>query len=51
VDTWLHRPVMSEPPLCSLRELQDGTYSICDVADMNEMLDLKASMKPDGSSR
>ncbi len=36
---------MSEPPLCSLRELEDGTYNMCDVALMNEILDLKASLK------
>ncbi len=27
--------------MCSLRELQDGTYSINDVADMHEALDMK----------
>ena len=32
---------MSEPQLATLRELQDGTYSISDLADMHEMLDLK----------
>jgi hypothetical protein len=51
VDTWLHRPVLAEPPLCTLKELQDGTYSILDVALFNEMLDLKASLKPNGSPR
>lgn len=45
---WLHRPVMAEPPLCTLAELQDGTYNMCDVADMNEILDLKASIKTNG---
>lgn len=33
---------MSEPPLCTLRELQDGTYTINDLADMHEALDLQA---------
>lgn len=37
----LWRPVLAEPPLCSIRELHDGTYSIDDLADMHEALDLK----------
>ena len=32
---------MADPPLASLRELQDGTYSIDDLADMHEGLDVK----------
>jgi hypothetical protein len=30
---------MRDPPLCSLRELQDGTYNINDLADMHEAMD------------
>ncbi len=37
----LHRPVISDPPMCQLKELSDGTYSIGDVLLMNELLDLK----------
>jgi hypothetical protein len=32
--------------MCSLKELQDGTYSIEDLHMMNELLDLKMSMAP-----
>jgi len=32
--------------MCSLKELEDGTYSIQDVYLMNELLDLKQSVKP-----
>lgn len=28
--------------MCTLKELQDGTYSIDDLATMHEILDLKA---------
>ncbi len=35
------RPVVSLPPLCSLRELQDGTYTLTDVALMNDTLDVR----------
>lgn len=37
----LWRPVVSEPQLCTLKELEDGTYSINDLMDMHEILDLK----------
>jgi hypothetical protein len=32
------RPVMRDPPLCSLRELRDGTYTINDLADFHEAM-------------
>lgn len=36
------RPVMRDPPLCSLRQLQDGTYDINDLADFHEAMDEEA---------
>lgn len=30
--------VMRDPPLCTLAQLQDGTYSIADLAQMNDMI-------------
>lgn len=30
---------MRDPPLCTLRELEDGTYSINKLADMHEAMD------------
>ncbi len=33
------RPVLRDPPLCTLRELRDGTYCLNDLADMHEALD------------
>lgn len=35
------RPVVSLPPLCALRELQDGTYTLTDVLLMNQALDVR----------
>lgn len=29
---------MRNPPLCTLRELQDGTYGINDLADFHEVM-------------
>lgn len=36
------RPVMRDPPLCRLVELQDGTYNINDLADFHEAMDEEA---------
>ena len=36
------RPVMRDPPLCTLWELKDGTYSINDLADLHEAMDEEA---------
>ena len=44
VKMYLFRPVLTDPPLCSLKELQDGTYSIDDLADFHEALDLKQQL-------
>ena len=41
MDAFLHRPILVDPPMCSLKELQDGTYSIEDVMTMHEIMDLK----------
>lgn len=30
---------MRRPPLCTLKELQNGTYSLNDLADMHEAMD------------
>lgn len=30
---------MRDPPLCTLRELKDGTYTINDLADFHEAMD------------
>jgi len=50
VDTYLHRPLLNEPPMCSLKDLQDGTYSMEDLMTMHELMDLKVAMsqKPKG---
>lgn len=44
IDPVLHRPMLANPPLCTLSELQDGTYSLEDLFMMNEILDLKSSL-------
>ncbi len=32
---------MRNPPLCKLRELRDGTYSLLDLALMHEAMDVE----------
>lgn len=51
VDSFLHRPLLVDPPMCTLGELQDGTYSLRDVELMNELLDLKLTMAPKPKSK
>lgn len=36
------RPIMHNPPLCTLAQLKDGTYTINDLADFHEALDEEA---------
>lgn len=36
------RPCRCDPPLCRYKDLTDGTYSINDLADFHEQLDVEA---------
>lgn len=46
MDTYLHRPLLNDPPMCRLVELQDGTYSLEDLMMLHELMDLKVAMTP-----
>lgn len=46
MNVFLHRPLLSDPPMCTLSQLQDGTYSIEDLLLMHELMDLKIDMTP-----
>lgn len=50
LDLYLWRPILSEPPLCSLKELQDGTYGINDLMDMHEALNLMIKVKENNAN-
>ena len=39
------RPVMRDPPLCTLAQLKDGTYTINDLADFHEAMDEEAEYR------
>lgn len=43
INLFLHKPLLVDPPLCSLKDLQDGTYSIDDLALMHDLIDLKVA--------
>lgn len=36
---------MRDPPLCTLKELRDGTYNINDLADFHEAMDEEAEYR------
>lgn len=36
---------MRDPPLCTLAQLKDGTYSINDLADFHEAMDEEAEYR------
>lgn len=42
---YIYRPVIADPPLCRYTDLIDGTLTLDDVADLNELLDIKASLR------
>ena len=42
---------MADPPLCTLAQLQNGTYSIDDLHLMSEMLMLKSELQEDARAK
>ncbi|AGV99266.1 hypothetical protein PM1_050 [Pectobacterium phage PM1] len=44
---FLHRPVVEDSSLCTLKELQDGTYSLMDLLTFHAILDLRIKLKPE----
>ena len=43
---YLIKPLLVNPPLCSLKELQDGTYTIADLETFHQVLEIKQHMTP-----
>lgn len=46
IDVYLHRPLLADPPMCTLKDLQDGSVSIEDLETMHEIMDLKVHLRP-----
>jgi hypothetical protein len=38
------KPLLVSPPMCTLKELQDGTYTIADLETMHQLIELKQHM-------
>lgn len=45
IHAFLHKPIIADPPLCTLREVQDGTYSIDDILVLNQIVDYKMELE------
>jgi len=43
---YLIKPLLVSPPMCSLKELQDGTYTIKDLEVMHQIIELRKHMNP-----
>lgn len=40
------KPLLTDPPMCSLKELQDGTYTLYDLEVFHQIIEIKQHMKP-----
>ena len=38
---YLIKPLLVNPPMCTLRELQDGTYALKDVEMMHQIIEIR----------
>lgn len=36
------KPLLVNPPMCTLKELQDGTYTLYDIEMMHQILEIKS---------
>lgn len=34
-------PILADPPLAKLNEMEDGTYNLCDLLDLNKLIIMK----------
>lgn len=43
---YLIRPLLVNPPMCTLKELQDGTYNLKDLEVLHQVIELRQHMYP-----
>lgn len=43
---YIVKPMLVNPPLCTLKELQDGTYTLYDLEMFHQILEIKQHMLP-----
>lgn len=46
---YMVKPLLVNPPMCQLKELQDGTYTLYDLELMHQIIEIKQHMKPASS--
>ena len=39
---YIMRPLLVNPPMCTLKELNDGTYSLYDIEMMHQIIEIRA---------
>lgn len=47
LDAYVVRPMLVKPPMCQLKELKDGTYSLYDIEYMHQILDVREYTPPE----
>ena len=43
---YMVKPLLVSPPMCKLKELQDGTYNLYDLEMMHQIIEIKQHNKP-----
>ena len=43
---YLIKPLLVNPPLCTLAELQDGTYTLKDLEVLHQIIELRQHLYP-----
>ena len=51
INFFLHRPLFASPPMLTLKEISDGSYSINDIALMHDIMDMREELKNHEQSR
>lgn len=41
INGYLVRPMLVIPPMCTLKELQDGTYTIADLEKLHQIIEIQ----------
>lgn len=44
INGYIMRPLLVNPPLCTLNELQDGTYTLKDIEILHQIIELREDL-------
>ena len=42
---YLIKPLLQDPPMCTLAELKDGTYTLEDLETLHQIMEIKQHIK------